>query len=301
MSWRKLLYRAGLALGVMLLLKQAWEICKAASQENLQVSWSDWGWGALLFSLMAYFVQVLAWTMIMRSLNVSMGLTQAIRGYFYSFLPRYIPGSVWGYWSRSEWLKQRCGINYAISARASVLETLALILTAFLLISVWFSLYIADLKRLALGTAFVGLLMFIWLSLSRLVPHFKCWRIKESLNEQMRVSFLSWAFAIILYLVLWCLHGGSVYLAGRAFLPTSSLSLSGAVFATTLAWLVGFIAIIVPAGIGVRELTFSTILSSYFNFLPGQASLIAIAYRFIVILAEVAWLLIGLALEARIK
>lgn len=301
MSWRKLLFGIGLALGVPLFLRQVWVVFGAAGQEGLQISWSAWWWAALPLGTVAYFVQMAAWTLITRSLGVSLSLRQAMRGYFISFLPRYIPGTVWGYWSRSEWLKQSCGIDYADSALASVLETLALVLTALSVIGGWFSLHFADLRGLALGAASAGVLAFVWFGLPGLALRFERWRGRKESGRQVRISLQAWVSAVVLYMFLWCLHGGSVYLAGQAILSISSLDLPRAVFATALAWLVGFVVVIVPAGIGVRELTLSTLLSGYFHLSPWQASLVATAFRFMVILAEIEWLLVGLALDAHIR
>jgi hypothetical protein len=105
----------------------------------------------------------------------------------------------------------------------------------------------------------------------------------------------------VLCIILWVLHGGSIYFVSQAVLFPPLVDLPGAVFVMSAAWLIGFIAIAVPAGIGVRELTLATLLSSQFGLLPWQAGLVAVASRLVVILAEVEWLLVGLALHVYVR
>ena len=301
MSWRKLLFAIGLTLGGALFLQQVWEIYAATVRGRLHLSQPAWLWVALSFVTVAYFVQMLSWSLIMQYRGISPGLSLTVRGYFLSFLPRYIPGSVWGYWSRSEWLKQYCGINYTDSALVSVLETLALVLTAIAVAGGWLSLRVEGLGGLALGLASAGMLIFTWLGLPRLVFWFGQRRGGSNPHSGGSAPFHVWSAVVVLYIILWVLHGGSIYFVSQAVLFAPLVDLPGAVFVMSSAWLIGFIAIAVPAGIGVRELTLATLLSSQFGLLPWQAGLVAVASRLVVILAEVGWLLVGMTLHVYVR
>jgi uncharacterized membrane protein YbhN (UPF0104 family) len=101
--------------------------------------------------------------------------------------------------------------------------------------------------------------------------------------------------AVALSVLLLYLHGSTVYLTSLAVWPASSINLIGATYITSLAIFLGFVFIFVPAGIGVREAVLSSALVNRFGIPPEQASLIAIAFRFWVILAEVEWIVVGLA------
>lgn len=296
-SWRKPLFVMGLTLGGVLFLQQVWEIYAATGWGRLHLSQPAWLWVALSCVTVAYFVQMLSWSLIMQYRGVSPGLSLTVRGYFLAFLPRYIPGSVWGYWSRSEWLKQYCGINYTDSALVSVLETLAFVLTAIAVAGGWLSLRVEGLGGLALGLASAGMLVFTWLGLPRLVFWFGQRRSGSNPHSRGSAPFHVWSAVVVLYLILWVLHGSSIYFVSQAVLFTPLVDLPGAVFVMSSAWLIGFIAIAVPAGIGVRELTLATLLSSQFGLLAWQAGLVAVAARLVVIVAEVEWLLAGMALH----
>jgi len=160
------------------------------------------------------------------------------------------------------------------SALVSVLETLALVLTAIAVAGGWLSLRVEGLGGLALGLASAGMLIFTWLGLPRLVFWFGQRRGGSNPHSGGSGSFHIWSAVVVLYIILWVLHGGSIYFVSQAVLFAPLVDLPGAVFVMSAAWLIGFIAIAVPAGIGVRELTLATLLSSQFGLLPyDQATL----------------------------
>ncbi len=300
MPWRKSLFPLGLTLGFLLFLQQVWMIYTAIRQEGLHFSQPIYLLLALSFSTGAYFLQMLAWNMIMQYMGIHSGLRQTLKGYFLSFLPRYIPGSVWGYWSRSHWLKQSYGVEYTNSTFASVLEALGLSLTALTAVGAYFSASLEGFSQLALGFVSMGVLILTWLAVPRVTLALgrRLHKGRSPLShEWSQTSFRAWSIAITLYLVLWVLHGSSVFFASRAVLSIPPTNLLGIIAITTLSWLGGFAAVIVPAGIGVRELTLSALLTTHANLIPWQASLIAIVFRLVLILSEVEWLMVGLGLH----
>ncbi|HPO59070.1 MAG TPA: hypothetical protein PLV53_09520, partial [Anaerolineaceae bacterium] len=68
-----------------------------------------------------------------------------------------------------------------------------------------------------------------------------------------------------------------------------------ATFAFSLAWTAGFLILLVPGGLGVRELALSGLLVSLFGLTPAAGALAAILTRLIYSLAEAGWILYGLA------
>jgi uncharacterized membrane protein YbhN (UPF0104 family) len=67
-------------------------------------------------------------------------------------------------------------------------------------------------------------------------------------------------------------------------------------FAFCASWLVGFAALFVPAGLGVRELTLSSLLQQMAAVSAGDASLVAVLTRLGIVAAELVFLLIAAAL-----
>ncbi len=91
-------------------------------------------WIAGLVIVISFLQQIAAWVLIMRSLHVHLPIHQARFIYSLSFLARYIPGSIWGYLSRSEWLLQNYQVSYTVSNYGSVLEVALAVSTGFFVI-----------------------------------------------------------------------------------------------------------------------------------------------------------------------
>ena len=293
MSWRRFLFSVGLSIGLLLFLRQGWATYEAVQRHDFRLIQPLYLLAALVMSLLVYPLQMLAWAMIMRYLGFSPSLRQTLQGYLLSFLPRYIPGSLWGYWSRSQWLERSCGVDYATSILGSILEASALILTALSVAAVYLYTSSAGPRRFVLAGACVGLLWVACLVTPVLATRLS----KERLHSHSKGHALyPWLAAIALHIALWVAYGGSILLIGNAVLSTPSVDLLQATFSSSLSWLLGFVVIIVPTGIGVRELTLATLLSTHSDLLPWQANLVAIISRFEIILAELAWLVVGLGL-----
>lgn len=265
--------------------------------------------GALALILFAYFLQMAAWVAILRYLGISPEPLKVFQGYWLSFLPRYIPGSVWGYWSRSQWLEQSCGIGYGTSVLASILETLALILTALSMSGLYLGTRLVGVGRPLLVAASLGLMLLTCLVIPRFViqfvevviPRFMrrlgkegVWQVGAEDGTLLR----PWLLSVIFYLAIWMIYGGSILLITVAVQPSfPSSGLLGTTFSVSLSWFLGFIVIFVPMGIGVREFALSALLKSQFGLLPQQGNFVAVLFRLGVILSELVWLIVGLSIS----
>jgi hypothetical protein len=290
--WRRVLFVIGLSLGSFLFIRQVWSSYQAIHQQEVVHLQLVYLLGGLILSFLVYLLQMLAWITIMRCLNISLGVHQTIQGYFLSFLPRYIPGSIWGYLSRGQWLEQSYGVEHSISALGSILESLALVSMAFVVAGAYLCLRSAGLMRILLALGCAGLFVATWLCMPKSVM----WvGEKRSLSYCGKdFSSRSWAIALMLYLALWLSYGGSILLIGNAVMTSLSNDLLATTFASALSWALGFVAVFIPAGIGIRELTLSTLLSLCIGYSSSQADLMAVISRLEVLLAELGWLSIGL-------
>src|SRR3972149_6374809 len=124
-SPRRLLHLIGLALGGLLFVYQILNVLPAVMENKLHVSSPAFIGLALAIGVAAIGIQTIAWARLMRAFGIYLSWSQVLQGYTLSFLPRYIPGSVWGYLSRNEWLLQNHNVRYGISNRVSLLEVLS--------------------------------------------------------------------------------------------------------------------------------------------------------------------------------
>jgi len=300
-TWRKRLFTIGLILGLALFLRQVWVAFVALKLHNPGSIKIPYLLAALGANLSIYVLMMLAWPLLMWYLGTSLSVRDTVQGYCLTFIPRYIPGSVWGYLSRSQWLKQAHHIDYGVSMMGSVLEGLGLLLTGVFMAGLYLCFQLAGVAQLLLACTCLGLLVGTWLIVPKLAVQLARRIAKDSFslpdNRPSRTG--AWSVAITLYLLLWVAFGASLLLASNAIAPDRTNDLPAAVFVASLSWVIGFVIVFVPAGLGVRELATSTLLAQYLAFPSWQADLVPVLSRAGLIIAELVWLLVGLALFLR--
>jgi uncharacterized membrane protein YbhN (UPF0104 family) len=288
-SWRKTLYSVGITFGVGLLAYQSWRAFLAMRQ------YTFCGWRptylsvAVVCYLAAYFVQMVAWALIMRSLHAPLSADTVARGYAISFLPRYIPGTVWGYLSRSEWLMQAHNIPYSVSTMGSVLEA-AMFLTSAVALGALY--WVSDSWKLAVAAAGLFTLAMVWLLLPWAASRFGGERFHVA--PANRQSYWLVLPAIVLYLLFWLIQGGALLAVGGLVCVNSTITLPAGIASAALSWALGFIILFVPAGLGIREWSLSALLAASSGVDSGQAAMIGVVSRVLVIASEIIVLVIAL-------
>jgi glycosyltransferase 2 family protein len=307
--WRRVLFTAGLSLGLALLLWQVWRSYEAVQRYGFRLFCPACLGAALALSLLVQFVAMLAWLQVMQYLGYSLQPDRALAGYMLSFLPRYIPGNVWGYLGRSEWLAESYNISYAVSMTGSLLEALALIVTGLCIASLYVIRSATGVLSL-LGAA--GLIVLLWFT-ARLLPGLTLRMVRwiapklksgarwEPLSSQSPPAgaLRSWFKAVLLYLGLWAIYGTIIFFIARALMPFPAARWFEAAFSISLSWILGFVALLVPAGVGVRELALANLLSRSSGIFLWQGIWIAVISRLLAIFAELIWVAVGVLLYAR--
>jgi uncharacterized membrane protein YbhN (UPF0104 family) len=100
-------------------------------------------------------------------------------------------------------------------------------------------------------------------------------------------------------LLNWIALGTQAWLLLRPLAPDASSAFALATGAFALSWLVGFLVVIAPAGIGAREAALVATLSTVAT--GPQALAVALLSRFAMSIADAVGLLIGMALRASRK
>lgn len=253
---------------------------------------------------LSYALQLISWGVLMRGLQLSIPWKLLFRGYILSFLPRYIPGSIWGYLSRSEWLRSEFQVSYTMSTCGSLLEiTVALISTGWVA-----GIYAASLldepirSGIVFGLVLVPIVIWVLvLGVSR-VPWILRHINQDGQCPEVRLPFSSWLLSVMLIVWNMIMYGMALYLMAWGLgLDRLSSCWNVFVFAAnySIAWLTGFVVVFLPAGIGLREVTLSALLVVSLGLPAGQASLMAVMFRLTGTCAEVVWVAIGLLLSTR--
>jgi glycosyltransferase 2 family protein len=297
-SWRRPLYYLGIGLGVSLFLWQMWQGGQAVYQKALQLDQPLFLLVATGVTFIAYTLQMIGWGQIMQGLGALIDLPSIFRGYTLAFLPRYIPGTIWGYLSRGAWLKSNYRISYLTSSTGSVLEASLFLITAGVIsvaYLVWHSWHGA--LRLMIIPAVLLPPWLMWYGLKIISALFVPRRSKAMVTVvKQTVDLYNWLGAYMIYLTMWGFHGLSLVLLLKAFGLEQSPNVFETSFIFSLSWLAGFAVVIVPSGLGVREFALSGLLAAQFALLTEAASVIAVTSRLTIYLAEIAWLVLGLRL-----
>ncbi|OIP57100.1 MAG: hypothetical protein COX79_03250 [Candidatus Levybacteria bacterium CG_4_10_14_0_2_um_filter_36_16] len=203
---------------------------------------------SIVFFMIFFFLRSIVWKQILGKLGSELKLEDVV--YFSSLteLKRYIPGSIFSYVGRLFHFGQ-LGVKKKIIIKGTVLEASLHILSSFI-ISISGIIYLYQLSRqnilfqfMPQGIYSVGLYIFITICLFLLFIFLKKnLRNIFKFTDEFFISILSWiCYAIASVLIVVSISG---------FNPYTIVSL-GSFF--VLAWLIGYLSIITPSGVGVRE------------------------------------------------
>ncbi|MGB7341140.1 MAG: hypothetical protein WBC91_19745 [Phototrophicaceae bacterium] len=191
----------------------------------------------------------------------------------YSQLAKYLPGGVWHFVSRAGYYQMK-GLSLKATSRAMVIENIWLILSAFFIGSLVLMFALAQQAILAIVVCFV-----IWLIISYIIL-----RWTTSTHNLIMLIRL-----ILLQLSIWLPLG----LSYTMILPINMtnnvllISISGFI----ISWLVGYVTIFAPGGIGTREIVLVAIMLLLLS--PELSLFYATLHRLLWVLNELLLALIA--------
>jgi hypothetical protein len=253
----------------------------------------DWqlstGWIAtsVLVVFAAYAVLIEAWRRVVLSMGERLAFDTAARIWFLASLGKYVPGKVWAV-AGAAVLAQRAGVDPSVAvAAALVLQALALASGAAAV-----ALTAGEAFR-AVGPDVVPLAGLVIAASIAGVAALASQPLLDRVNRLLPSSFprlraippgiLGLAFTA--NFLAWGAYGLALLLLARGLLPDISLSLAQAIGVFTCSYLVGFIALFAPGGLGPRESVFLLMLASDIGLKPAAG--LALASRLLLTGTEV--------------
>jgi uncharacterized membrane protein YbhN (UPF0104 family) len=220
---------------------------------------------ALIASIVYRVANAFGWVLVLRSLGQPIRAWQGVRLWLVSETLRWLPGSVWSFFSRVAQAKL-AGVPAATASLSLPLELLLTIAAWGLaavgglgfsgaagvvlarLPGVWVALFVVGLA-VSIGSA---------LAIGRFLPATRLARKLRGLGEGLealrearpRPSLL--AGTLVLFTAL-CLLNGAAFFAVLRSVCDAPPPLLAAVGINAAGWLMGFFAFFAPAGLGVRE------------------------------------------------
>ena len=248
--------------------------------------------GSFLLCSGWFLFRPLGWSIILNRFGRHVPYPAVFRVYRQSELSRYVPGAVWQFVSRI-YLIKRWHVSASACLAATIVD-LVLATLAAIIPALW-----------TLRAAFPEMQLYHRIVLmafplvSVLVVHpriFNAWAgfIAGRLRQPWDPLQITWGRLLgiwALYVSGWLMLCGGVALFARGILamePGGSAYL-GSSYA--VAWLIGTLTMIAPAGMGVREGALGLLLSRAIA--EGPAFTLAVGIRFWVLLVEVCWFGLG--------
>jgi glycosyltransferase 2 family protein len=289
---------ASTVVGVVLALAAAVFVGRALVRDRAEIGdaleRASPGWLALAAALAIVGMTAIAipWRRAIQLLGDDLPMSQVVRRYFVGEIGKYVPGGVWPILGRGE-LAVRWGVPRTAAYGSVLLSLVALYLASMFIV-------VAGLPALLSGedgTGPIAVLLLLPVGLVALHPRIlgAAVRLLERVSRrQVQLTIPAWRASIALvvrYLPAWLAIGGATWAVARSLDPSAGIVEIGT--AATLSWLIGFVLVPVPGGVGVREAAFVAAAGSLD---PGIAAAVAVAARLIFVAVDAAGALIGSAL-----
>ena len=251
----------------------------------------------LVFSYLGLFASfacsINAWQIILEGLGYKMSFARSWWVITASFLAKYIPGHVWAVGGRMILCKAE-GVSEKISGTAMIIEMMGLLLGSLLAGIVCIPFMLAQGVPSWIWLMILPAAILIVLLFSPLLFALLRWSAKIFLKREVTLATSPARFgaAVLLYFISALIQGAAFFCLIRAIYPISLKFLPGAIGLYNGAWAVGFLSLITPGGLGVREGAMAFLLK-YFIPVP-LAVIISILARLWITLFEVLVALIGL-------
>lgn len=246
---------------------------------------ADIGWLVASFpvALLGMTLVGVPWRRSMHLLGSSPTLRETLTWYFPGQLGKYVPGSLWPIVGRAE-LARRGGVPRA-AAYGSVVLTLGATYLAAVLVVIGFLPFAGDNGA---GEAWWVLLL---LPIGLLVLHPAVLGVVKRLaarvvRRPIEVVIPSWRDSVELvvrHAPAWVFIGAATWCVARAL--DRDAAIVELMVPSVLSWVVGFVFVPVPGGIGVREAAF---IATAVSLGDGVAETVAVVSRLVFMLVDVS-------------
>ncbi|OII08585.1 lysylphosphatidylglycerol synthase transmembrane domain-containing protein [Curtobacterium sp. MCBA15_005] len=248
-------------------------------------------------TIVALVTNMLSWRAMMSASGFRVRLAAASSIFFVGQLGKYIPGGVWSIAAQAE-LGRAHGLQRTGSAVAALASMLVSMVTAAVVGIV--AVLLASSTGFAtfwwlIPLIVVGLVCLTPPVLGRLIA--VAFRILRRPAQDTTLTWTGTVMSLVWSLVMWLAYGVQATLVLRVFGADSPTLFPVAVGAYAVAWLVGFVVVIAPAGIGPREGILVLLLGSVAG---GSAPLaLAVISRVFMTIGDVVLAGVGALLAAR--
>lgn len=267
----------------------------------------DIEWGSIALScaivLATYAMLVQVWRVLMAGAGSRLTFWRAAEIWSISNLWRYVPGKVWSIGAMSV-MAHRANVPAEAAASASILGVVLNIMTglalSMLLAWRWLGEYSAGAQTAAIALLIAGIIGL--LSLPYALPRLARLAASALGREVPLQPPPRWALALAVAgnMLSWALYGFAFAWFTRGVLGVAAGATWQYIAVFTASYVIGYIILIAPGGLGPREAAMYQLLTSMSLATPKEAALITVASRvWLTILEIVPGLLFMLSASAR--
>jgi uncharacterized membrane protein YbhN (UPF0104 family) len=236
----------------------------------------------LLLQASAIGIDALIWVDISHRLGATWDPRRDVRVYAYSLLARRLPGAVWHVVGRAAFYAD-AGLGRRVGVMGSAIEAGMLVLTGVAIALAFFP----DLWPYGpiAGLLLLAVIPPIFRPAMRLL-------LRGPVDWLPPPARLYWW--TLLYVVAWLVGCLGAFMQFDALYPLAPSLFPHLVWAATSSIVASAAVVIVPGGLGVRELGLTALMGEVIP--PGVAAALAVAYRIAIATIEVVWSLLVIAI-----
>jgi len=282
--WRRLIQ------GALLLLSLGFLASLVVGQWNALQAYEwhldpAWALLALVGLGLRWLMQLGLWRYVLARLGGSLRYWQAARVWFLSNVSRYIPGSIWQYYSMVEMAAEH-GVSRVTTLASTVLHQVISIAAGVTMSALYFGwagegVWFARLRPFLYAVP-AGLLLLQ----PRLLERSLNWLLGRFRRPPIQVT-LTWGQicgVLAFHMFTWVVIGLSFAALVRALTPVTWALVPRLVAIFAASYVIGFLSILTPSGLGVRESIMTLLLAAV---LPsGVAAVVAVVSRLWMVVAE---------------
>lgn len=244
----------------------------------------------IMFFLLYFFLRGFLWHELTKEKGNNFSFRKSTYLWEISEIKRYTPGNIWSFLSRTRlFTKENMTTQNVIYSLFN--ETILIILGCFL-ISTFYISYLFNntfINYLLLLLAFLSVLMYVFahkinknLKFKGIFAKIQSLLPGENYNHNFKIYILSF-FAFLMF-------GIATYFSSIAIFYLNPKDILQIISLSVFSLLIGYLSIITPMGLGVREGVMTFGLSYYINL--SSAGLISIFTRIIFIISEIIFLIL---------
>lgn len=264
---------------------------------------ADVGWTAFLgatgLAALALAFNALSWRAVMRSVGLAAPLADAASVFLVSQAGKYVPGAVWPVLAQAEFAREH-GVSRARAMAGSLVAMVVGVVMAGAVGAV--GLVIAapgSIREYSWALVVAGVLLTLLFPgvLTPLITF--AMRLLRRRGEAVEIDGRAIAASAAWSVLNWAALGAQAWLLLVPLTGGVEHAFALATGAFALSWLVGFLVVVAPAGIGPREAALVAMLAGVAS--APQALALALLSRAAMSLADAAGLVVGLAFRGAAK